>query len=108
MNTNPNLVTQLRTLFLDGTTPSRLMQFILVQHPEESKGDKYRLIQYYFEKAFGISFIRILRREESYRIESLRYAHFNEGLMHQIVEIEHIGIRLLILSRSVGQPGLIP
>ena len=85
MNTDPNIVAELRNLFLDGATPSRLMQHILQRHPVESKAEKYRLIQDYFAAAFRVPHVRNLRRENSYSGENLQYAFLNEGLLHDIL-----------------------
>jgi hypothetical protein len=85
MRTDPAIVAELRKQFVDGATPSRLIQYILEQHPTDCKGDKYRLIQGYFEEAFRIPLVRNLRRDDSYSSESLQYAFLNESLLHEMI-----------------------
>lgn len=56
MAINPELVRELRQRFLDGATPSRLMQIIAERHHEVDR--LHLLIKDYFREAFGIPLLR--------------------------------------------------
>jgi hypothetical protein len=80
------LICELRRLFLDGATPSRLMRLIA-----DRAGDSDRLhftISDYFEEAFGVPLVRYVDSDENYSPDP-RHAHFNRDLFPEI--IEHLG-----------------
>jgi len=84
MNTNPLVVEELRALFRDGATPSRLIQHIVERHDEEQ--NCYSLIQAYFREAFGVNMVRGLRPLDKYQHSDLRDAFLNDDLLHEMVE----------------------
>jgi hypothetical protein len=52
MSTRLEVVNELRSLFQDGATPSRLIRHIVERHAGERR--YHQLIQDYFREAFGI------------------------------------------------------
>ena len=52
MNTRPEVINELRSLFKEGATPSRLIRHIVERHAGERTF--HSLIQAYFHEAFGL------------------------------------------------------
>lgn len=84
MNTRPEVVGELRSLFKDGATPLRLIQHIVERH--EPERNCHALIQAYFLEAFGIPIVRGLNPLDDYRHNDLRYAFLNEQLVHDMIQ----------------------
>ncbi len=84
MGIEASVIEELRSLFKEGATPSRLMQHIVARHPDEGR-DWYGLIQDYFREGFGVPIVRGLTPEQSYHDISLQYAYLNEDLLHEMV-----------------------
>jgi hypothetical protein len=84
MSTRPEVIRELRVLFKEGATPSRLIRHIVARHPGESSW--HALIQDYFLEAFGVPIVRGLQPFDNYRHADLRYAFLNEHLIHEILE----------------------
>jgi hypothetical protein len=84
MSTRPEVINELRSLFKDGATPSRLIRHIVERHA----GDRtvHALIQGYFHDAFGIPIVRGLSPIDDYQHADLRYAFLNEHLVHEIIQ----------------------
>jgi len=77
------LVGELRRMFLDGATPSQLMNHIANQH-----GDGSRLhftIKDYFREAFGIQLLRNVISGEDYS-PNCHHAHFNRDVAPEMVQ----------------------
>lgn len=84
MNPRPEVVAELRALFKDGATPSRLIRHIVERH--ESERGHHALIQAYFLEAFGVPIVRGLSPTDDYQHADLRYAFLNEQLVHDMIE----------------------
>ena len=84
MNPRPDVVTELRALFKDGATPSRLIRHIVERH--EGERGYHALIQAYFLEAFGVPIVRGLNPTDDYHHADLRYAFLNEQLVHDMIE----------------------
>jgi hypothetical protein len=78
-----NLIRQLRQMFLDGATPSRLMRHVADHHGEDER--LHFVIKDYFEEAFGIGLLRYVASDEDYSPDP-RHAHFNRDVVPEIVE----------------------
>jgi hypothetical protein len=87
MSTRLEVVNELRSLFRDGATPSRLIRHIVERHAGERR--YHQLIQDYFREGFGIPIVRGLNPIDDYRHADLRYAFLNEQLVHEMVEKRH-------------------
>src|SRR5262249_51179422 len=72
-----NLVKELQRMFIDGATPSQLMQQIAKHY----KGDKrlHFVIMDYFREAFGIPLLRNVVSGEDYSPDA-RHAHYNRDV----------------------------
>jgi len=84
MSTRPEVINELRSLFKDGATPSRLIRHIVGRHAGERT--IHSLIQAYFHEAFGIPIVRGLTPVDDYRHADLRYAFLNEQLVHEMTQ----------------------
>jgi hypothetical protein len=84
MNPRPEVVHELRALFKEGATPSRLFRHIVERHPGER--NSHALIQAYFWEAFGIPIVRGLSPTDEYQHTDLRYAFLNEQLVHDMIQ----------------------
>ena len=84
MNTQASVIQELRSMFKEGATPSRLIQHIVARHPNE--GNWHGLIQEYFREGFGVPIVRGLSPMETYNDIDLRYAYLNEDVLHQMVQ----------------------
>jgi hypothetical protein len=84
MNTRPEVINELRSLFKEGITPSRLIRQIVERH--EGEPSLHALIQSYFLEAFGIPIVRGLNPTDDYQHSDLRYAFLNERLIHEMVQ----------------------
>jgi len=84
MNPRPEVIRELRTLFKEGATPSRLLRHIAERH--EREGNLHSLIQSYFRDAFGIPIVRGLNPSDDYHGADLRYAFLNEKLVNEIIQ----------------------
>lgn len=84
MNTRPDVVRELQSLFKEGATPSRLIRQIVDRHA----GDRsfHALIQAYFAEAFGIPIVRGLDPVDDYRHADLRYAFLNSELVPEMIQ----------------------
>ena len=84
MNSSPEVVNELRSLFREGATPSRLIQHIVERHSGEESF--FMLIQDYFREAFGVPIVRGLSPVDDYLHPELRYEFLNQQLLHEMVE----------------------
>jgi hypothetical protein len=80
MGTVQTIIEELRVLFREGATPSRLMRHIVGRHPDEK--NRHALIQDYFREAFGVDLVRGLKPFDDYAHADLRYAFLNQDLLH--------------------------
>src|SRR5437762_17538 len=84
MSTRPEVIGELRSLFKDGATPSRLIRHIVERHNGERTF--HSLIQAYFLDAFGVPIVRGLNPADDYQHADLRYAFLNEQLVHEMIQ----------------------
>ncbi len=84
MNVQASVIEELRSMFKEGATPSRLIQHIVARHPNE--GNWHGLIQDYFREGFGVPIVRGLSPVETYDNIDLRYAYLNEDVLHEMVQ----------------------
>ncbi len=84
MSPRPDVVSELRSLFKEGATPSRLIRHIVERH--EGERSYQALIQAYFREAFGIPIVRGLNPTDDYQHADLRYAFLNEQLVHDMLQ----------------------
>jgi hypothetical protein len=80
---NKKLVKELRRLFLDGATPSRLMQHIAKHHPDDPR--LRHVIADYFSEAFDIPLLRNVVSDEDYS-PNKRHGHFNRDVVPEIIQ----------------------
>ena len=83
MKSRPEVVRELRVLFEEGATPSRLICHLLDQH--EGEHFPHALIQEYFMEAFGVPIVRGVSSIDAGSIADLDYAFLNEQLIHEMV-----------------------
>jgi|SRR5579872_1681526 len=84
MNTRTEIINELRSLFKDGATPSRLIRHIVERH--EGERSLHALIQSYFLEAFGIPIVRGLNPTDDFQHTDLHYSFLNEQLIHDMVQ----------------------
>lgn len=84
MSTHPEVVHELRMMFKEGATPSRLLRHIVERHAGERAF--HSLIQAYFHEAFGIPIVRGLNPIDDYQQAGFRYAFLNEQLVHEMIQ----------------------
>lgn len=79
----PQVILELRALFREGATPSRLIQHIYARHG----GGESRpvLVEQYFAKAFFVWMVRIPDGWDEFCSGDLRHAQLNTAVLHQIV-----------------------
>ncbi len=77
------LIDELRRMFLDGATPSQLMNQIASQHGDDPR--LHFVIKDYFREAFGIQLLRNVNSDGDYAPHG-RHAHFNRDIIPDIVE----------------------
>lgn len=77
------VIEELRSMFKDGATPSRLIQHIVARHPP--RGNWHGLIQDYFREGFGVPIVRGLAPGENYHDIGIRYAFLNQDLLYEMV-----------------------
>jgi hypothetical protein len=80
---DPQVVQESRTLFLAGTTPSRLIKYIISRHATEEK--LYSLIQFYFREAFLTPLLRASSELMLNDSQGMSLAFLNENLVHQML-----------------------
>ncbi len=80
-----SVIEELRSMFKEGATPSRLIQHIVARHPNEER-NWHGLIQAYFREGFCVPIIRGLNPAETYGDVDLRYAYLNEDVLHEMVQ----------------------
>jgi hypothetical protein len=85
MSISPTFVHELRTLFKQGATPSKLIRQILLRHPQEHHWRQ--LVQDYFWEAFAVPLVRMPTKPHDLDQLTLRYAHFNRHLVHQMIQM---------------------
>ena len=85
MMTNPHVVAELRSLFRQGSTPSRLIGHIVASHPAEPSLPA--LVNAYFRDAFHIPFVRLAEMPTGNGTTELLYAHLNADLVHEIQKV---------------------
>jgi hypothetical protein len=80
---NKKLVDELRRMFIDGATPSQLMNHIAQHH----KGDArlHFVIKDYFREAFRVPLLRNVLSEECY-YPNPRHAHFIRDVVPEMIE----------------------
>ena len=79
---NQNLVIELRQMFIDGATPTKLMQRI-VEHHGQPKKLRFAIGDYFME-AFGIPLLRTVGPETDYAPD-LAYALWNRDIIPEII-----------------------
>jgi hypothetical protein len=84
MVTDPRVVAELRAMFREGSTPSRLIQHIAACHGNEDR--LFFLIQDYFREAFAVPLVRASNVRAERTQNDLRLAHLNIDLVHEMVQ----------------------
>ncbi len=84
METRAEVLTELRAMFREGATPSRLIRHIADRHAGDD--DVHLLVQFYFVEAFGVPIVRGLNPVDRFDHDDLRYAFLNEYLVHEIIQ----------------------
>jgi hypothetical protein len=80
---DPQVILELRSLFLHGATPSRLIQHIAVRHAAE--GNLYFLVQSYFRAAFSTPVLRVSPDVLLQDPQGLELAFLNVHLIHDMI-----------------------
>jgi hypothetical protein len=83
MRPDPQVIEELRTLFIEGSTPSRLIQHIVARHENEKK--LYTLIQLYFREAFLTPLLHVNPEVMLNDPGGLGLAFLNVNLVHQML-----------------------
>ncbi len=76
------IVTEIRRLFMDGATPSQLMERIAREHKDDPR--LHAIIMEYFREAFGVPLVRNVVPGDDYSPSS-RHAHYNPDILPEIV-----------------------
>jgi hypothetical protein len=84
MSVRPEVQEELRLLFRQGATPSRLIQLIAERHRGEQS--LHGLIQIYFLETFGVPIVRGLNPLDDYESIGLKYAFLNDDVLHWMIE----------------------
>lgn len=84
MSTRPEVISELRSLFKEGATPSRLIRHVVERH--EGERGHHALIQAYFLETFGVPIVRGLSPIDDFQHADLRYAFLNEQLLHEMIQ----------------------
>lgn len=84
MDTDPKVISELRRMFREGATPSRLVQHIVERVSHDGSRHPRSLIMHYFGEAFANVLIRLPFRED-YSTDDLQYSHLNQRLLHEMV-----------------------
>lgn len=84
MNPDPRVIAELRALFKQGATPSRLVRHVVAEHG--SGPDTDRLVRAYFREAFGVSMFRASASLLDLPPEQLAFAGITARTVHQMVE----------------------
>ncbi len=87
MPPDPQVVEELRTLFLAGATPSRLIKHIISRHATVDK--LYSLIQLYFREAFLTPLLRVSPELMLIDPQGMDLAFLNVNLIHQMLLNQH-------------------
>lgn len=77
------IVTELRELFLNGATPSRLIRHIASRHEGESSWTQ--LVEPYFHQAFDVSTFFMEGRPQEVDLDSLDFDSLNKELLRDMV-----------------------
>lgn len=86
MKTDRQLVEDIRRMFLDGATPSRLVRYVVANAPIRDDDIRLRrLVQDYFSEAFGI-FLRRIPLSDSDLRNDFSSAGLNQLPLHRIVQ----------------------
>jgi hypothetical protein len=83
MRCDPQVIEELRSLFIGGATPSRLIKHIVAHHTGEGK--LYTLIQFYFKEAFLTPLIQVSPEMLLDDTQGLRLSFLNVNLIHQML-----------------------
>ncbi len=83
MDVRSEVVAELRTMFADGATPSRLIRWIAERH--EGERELHLLVQMYFLEAFEVPIVRGLNPIDDYREMDLSLARLNRELIPQMI-----------------------
>lgn len=78
------ILQELRQLFRDGATPSRLVRHILARHPDEDVS--HWMLRDYLAEAFGLDLVRFLKADSDYSLDNLNLAFLNRILIPEILE----------------------
>src|SRR5579872_2983377 len=81
---DPVVVSELRLLFQQGATPSRLIQHILERHAGEEHLQFF--VQDYFREAFGVDIVRGVTPFDKDRYDALDYAFLNNDVLAEMIE----------------------
>jgi hypothetical protein len=84
MHTHPDVVKELRGLFKEGSTPSRLIRHIAERH--DGDDSLHALIQVYFFEAFGVPIVRGVNPTDCHQHDDLRFAFLNDQLLHEMIQ----------------------
>jgi hypothetical protein len=84
MNPRADVISELRSLFKDGATPSRLIRHIVERH--EGERNIHLLVQAYFLEAFDVPIVRGLNPTDDFLEPDLRYAFLNEQIVHEMIQ----------------------
>jgi hypothetical protein len=83
MQINPQIIHELRSMFQDGATPSRLIEHLATYHdPSENW---FHFVQTYFRKAFSVGIVPIPDERDRIDFADLNLAHLNKDLVHEMV-----------------------
>jgi hypothetical protein len=82
------LITDLRQMFRNGATPSRLIQHLVCHH--DGKENWFDFVQTCFREAFSVSFVRIPDQIERVDFNDLSLAHLNKDLVHEMIQTRHL------------------
>jgi hypothetical protein len=85
---NPQLIADLRQMFRNGATPSRLIQHLVLHH--HGKDNWFDFVQASFREAFSVPFVRIPDQLEQVHFHDLSLAHLNKGLVHEMIQTRHL------------------
>jgi hypothetical protein len=87
MRLDPHVVEELRALFMEGATPSRLIKHIIARHEDEEA--LYPMIQHYFREAFLTPLLQVSPELMLNESQGLNLAFLNVNLLHLMSLTQH-------------------
>src|SRR5690606_24525009 len=83
MHDDPNIISNLRDMFMEGCTPSKLIHYLSTCFPQDSL---FEVVQGYFQNAFDVFPTTVPIHLSSDQMENEKLAHLNHKLIHSMIQ----------------------